>query len=114
MFIVKDDNPPVKYQITPGPVTDAEGNEIADAQLSFAVVSDNPDVVAVAADQADARRGQITFGAPGNASVTVTVTLAQGQTLGVFGAQFHVTTGDPAAMAGGTIAFEGLTEASPE
>lgn len=109
MYIVKDDNPPVGYTLTVGDVTDAEGNAIPDAQLSVEVVSDNPASVAVTSD-ADAKTGSISFGSPGDAAITASVKSGD-KVLGVVGAQFHVTTGDPAAISGGSIAFEGLTEA---
>lgn len=108
MFIVKDDNPDVKYSITPPEATDSEGNVIAGAALDFEITTTDSTVVQVTPD-ADPKTGTVHFGAPGQASLNVNV--KSGDTLlGAFGAQFTVTTGDVAAIAGGAIQFEGLTE----
>lgn len=109
VFIVKDNNPDVRYSITAPEVTDEEGNVIPAAQLSYEVTSDAPDVVSITADEGDELHGTVHFGAPGQAAINVNV--KSGETLlGAFGAQFTVTTGDPAAIVGGGITFAGLTE----
>lgn len=113
MYIVKDDNPDVRYAMAPLVVKDAEGNVIDNPQLVVEVVSDNPDAVAVTPD-ADPMQGSVHFGNPGLANINATVKTAAGVLLGSRGAQFTVTTGDPAAIAGGELAFEGLTEAPAE
>lgn len=109
MYIVKDDNPDVGYSVSVGEVKDAEGNTIPDAQVKVEVSSDNPSVVAVAVG-ADGKSGRVSFGSPGQANVTVNVTNANGDLLGSGAASFTVTTGDPASIAGVSVAFEGLTE----
>jgi len=43
-------------------------------------------------------------------NINVTVSLLDGTVVGSFGAQFTVTAGDPKAITGGSIAFEGLIE----
>lgn len=110
MFIVKDDNPDVRYSIAMPTVTDSEGHDIPDAVLTFEVTSDNADIVQITPDAENPRSGDVHFGAPGLANVNVQV--KSGDTLlGSFGAQFTVTAGDPAAISGGGISFAGLTEA---
>ena len=111
IYIVKDDNPDVGYQVQGIVVTDAEGNTIPDATYDIAVISDNPDAVTVIPDANDPTKGTIHFGNPGAANINVQVTLSDGVVIpAAIGAQFTVTLGDPAAISGGTIAFEGLTE----
>lgn len=106
MYIVKNDNPDVGYTLTYS-VTDSEGNVLPNEETVAEVVSDNPDAVSV-----DPASGTVHFGNPGLANLNATIKDADtGNLLGSFGAQFTVTTGDPAAISGGTIAFEGLTEA---
>ena len=114
MIIVKDTQPDVNYSIS-FIARDAEGFPVSDAALTVEVVSDNPGAVAVTPDPADQRRGSATFGGPNPdgspaiANITVSVKTVDGMLLGSFGEQFTVTAGDPAAIAGGTIIFEGLT-----
>lgn len=110
MFVVKDNNPAVGFVIGPGHVEDAEGNAIDHADLTITVESTDPAIVAVSQDAGDQKKGSASFGKPGTASVNVTVK-AGDTLLGSFGAQFTVTTGDPAAISGGAITFDGLTEA---
>jgi len=111
MFIVKDDAADVAYSITAPTVTDSEGHPV-DPQpvLTFTVASDNDAAVSITpTDPANPVAGTVHFGAPGLANINVTA--SSGDTLvGSFGAQFTVTTGDPAAITGGTIAFDGLIE----
>lgn len=109
MFIVKDDNPDVGYQITPPTVTDAEGQPVDAGTLVYSVSSTDPAVVAVVA--ADQVTGTVHFGSPGVASVNVLVQNAAGNVLGSFAANFTVTSGDAAAIVGGSIIFDGLVEA---
>jgi len=109
MFIVKDDHLDVPYTIAPAEALDAEGNVIADADLIYAVTSDNPAVVEVTPNPEDAKNGNVRFGSPGLANINVTVSFGE-TLLGSFGAQFTVTTGDPASISGGSISFDGLTE----
>ncbi len=109
MYVVKADNPPVGFTLSYS-VTDSEGNVLPNEETVAEVVSDNASVVDV--DQAS---GVVSFGSPGLANINATIKDADtGALLGSFGAQFTVTVGDPAAIAGGTIAFEGLTEAETE
>lgn len=118
MFIVKADHPAVPYTITPPTVTDSEGNPVAVDALDFKVESSNVDAVAVIPDEAgDPLKGQVSFGrpnpdgTPSTAAVTVLVAdKASGNLLGSFGAQFTIVAGDPAAIVGGAITFEGLVE----
>ena len=112
MYIVEDDQPDVPFGIMQPTVTDAEGNPVDAGALSFEVLSTDADVVAVTQDSADPLKGNMHFGKPGVASVNCLVKRASdGLVLGSFGAQFTVTAGDPAAILGGSIAFDGLTEA---
>ena len=105
MFIVKADHPAVPYTITPPQVTDSEGNPVAVDSLDFKVETSNPEAVAVIPDPPAAD------GTPSTAAVTVLVSdRATGSLLGSFGAQFTIPAGDPAAIVGGAITFEGLTE----
>lgn len=107
MFVLKDDHADVNFSVTAPDVTDAEGNKIPAAELTYEVTSSDESVVAITTT--DGKSGSVHFGAPGQASINVNV--KTGDTLlGAFGAQFTVTTGDPAAIAGGSIGFDGLTE----
>ena len=124
MFIVKADHPAVPYTITPPQVTDSEGNPVAVDSLAFTVETSNPEAVAVIPDPpaadgtpGDPLKGMVSFGrpnpdgTPSTAAVTVLVSdKATGSLLGSFGAQFTIPAGDPAAIVGGAITFEGLTE----
>ncbi len=107
-YIVKDDNPDVGFAVTVGDVTDAEGQVIPDAQLSFEVASSDENVLAVTAN-ADGKSGTVHFGAPGVAAFSVQVKDANGTVLGSGGDNFTVTTGDPAAISGVSTSFDGLT-----
>jgi len=108
MFIVKDDNPDVAYSITAPSVTDAEGNPIPDASLTYEVTSSDDTVVAITPADPPTT-GSVHFGNPGQAAINVNVKSGDAL-LGAFGAQFTVTVGDPAAITGGSISFEGLTD----
>ena len=108
MFIVKDNQADVPYSITPPTATDAEGVAIPDASLTYEATSTDDSVVSLA-PAADGLSGTAHFGAPGQASINVNVS-ANGTLLGAFGAQFTVTAGDVAAIAGGSIAFDTLSE----
>ena len=109
MYIVKDDNADVGYEAN-FVVTDAEDQPIPDAQVNVEIVSDNPDVVLLAPDPVDPKKGTAHFGSPGNAGVTCSVSLLDGTVIASFGSQFLVTVGDPAKIAGGSLKFEGLQE----
>lgn len=110
MFIVSDDHADVNFSITAPAVVDAEHHPV-DPQptLTYEVVSDNPDAVAVTFDSG-ALTGSFTFGAPGLANINATVTDASNNLVGSFGAQFTVTTGAAAGITGGAIQVEDLTE----
>ena len=107
-YIVKDDNPDVGFAVTVGEVTDAEGQVIPDAQLSFEIASSDESVLAVAVGE-DGKSGSVHFGAPGIAAFTVQVKDANGNVLGSGGDNFTVTVGDPAAISGVSTSFDGLT-----
>ena len=111
MYVVKNDNPDVPF-VAAFQIVDAEGEAIPDPQgLQVETLSTNPGAVAIVPDPGgDPKKGSVHFGASGLAAVTTTVKKADGTLIGSFGAQFTVTVGDPAAVAAGTIAFEGLTE----
>jgi len=110
VFKVADDHQEEPFSIEIGGVTDAEGQPIPDASgLNVEVVSSDEDVVAVTFD-ADSKSGSVSFGAPGVASVTATVTNAKGDILGSGAADFTVKTGDPAAVSDVKLTFGGLTE----
>jgi hypothetical protein len=111
-FIVKDDQVDVPFSLALGQVTDAEGNPIADPQtLDVTVESDNPTVVSVTFDPV-AKTGVASFGGPGQANVIANVKIGT-TVLGTGAASFTVTPGDPAAITGVNLSFEGLTEAAP-
>lgn len=111
MFIVKADHPDVPFTINPPSVVDSEGNPVDPGTLRYAITTDNAEVVSLTLNP-DGVSGTAHFGAPGLANVNVTVEPADGGAmLGSFGAQFTVTAGDPAAIVGGSITFDGLTEA---
>lgn len=109
MFIVKDNNPDVGFT-TNFVVEDEEGVVLPDAATTMEIVSDNEDAVSITVDDTG-KAGTVHFGAPGLANINATVLDANGALLGSFGAQFTVTAGDPAQIAGGAIVFDGLTEA---
>jgi hypothetical protein len=113
MFIVATDHEDVAYAIVPPSATDKEGNAIPEAKLDYEVLSDNPDVVSITASADDPLKGTVHFGNPGQANINVNIS-HKGKLLGAFGAQFTTTVGDPAAIAGGGISFEGLSEAPTE
>jgi len=108
MFVVKDDNPDVNFAVVTGDVTDAEGNTIPDAQVDLAVASTDDSVVAVTFDPST-KSGSVHFGNPGTATVTATAS-SGGALLGSGAADFTVTVGDPAAISGISLSFDGLTE----
>lgn len=119
MYIVKADQPDVPYQLS-FKVADSEGNPISDPQgLTVEFVSDNPAAVTLTPDPTDQRKGTAHFespnadGTPSVAGLVATVKLEDGTVVGSFGAQVTVTVGDPAAIQGGTLVLEGLTEAPP-
>lgn len=113
VFLVKDDHQDESFSIEIGGVTDAEGHAIADPSgLSIEVASSDDSVVAVSFDEAS-KSGSVSFGGPGVASVTASVTNAKGDILGSGAADFTVTTGDPAAVSNVKIGFAGLTEEPP-
>lgn len=116
MFKVKADNPDVPYKITAPTITDSEGNPLPPSAITYDVTSTNEAAVSLVPDSDDdPTTGVVHFGkpnddgTPGLASVEVAVK-ANGVPVGGFGAQFMVTTGDPAKAVGGGIAFTGLTE----
>lgn len=113
MYVVKTDNPDVNYSITAPAATDSEGNAIPEAKLDYEVLSDAPDVVSITPSADDPKAGVVHFGNPGNANINVNISTG-GKLLGAFGAQFTATVGDPATIAGGSIVFDGLTEAVTE
>lgn len=108
MYIVKDDNPAVNFTVE-FEATDAEGHAVDESQLTVEAVSDDTGVLSVDAFDPATGAGTVSFGAPGVANLNVTVMFGETM-LGSFGAQFTVTTGDPAAIEGGTITFDGLQE----
>jgi hypothetical protein len=108
MYIVKADHPEIGFNLS-FTVTDSEGNVVPDSSLIVMVESDNEDAVDITVDETG-RAGTVMFGNPGLANVNATVESEEGVLLGSFGAQFTVTVGDPAAIVGGALVFEGLTE----
>ncbi len=113
MYIVKDNTADTPYQIS-FVITDAEGSPVPQPDVDVKVASDNEGAVKVI--PIDLLTGTINFGSPNAdgtpaiANLTVNVSLKDGTLIGSFGAQFTVTAGDPAAIAGGKIEFAGLTE----
>lgn len=113
VFKVADDHQDESFSISISGVTDAEGQPIADSSgLGVKVESSDESVVAVTFDEAG-KSGSVSFGSPGVASVTATVTNAKGDILGSGAADFTVTTGDPAVVSDVKLAFNGLTEEAP-
>lgn len=115
MITVQDNHADVPYTITPPDVTDAEGNPIPDAHLTYLIESTDPSVVEITpTDPADpAGGGNVHFGNPGVASVNVRVWGTSDTTvdpLGSFGSQFTVSVGDPAGIQGGKIQFGDLVD----
>lgn len=107
-FIVKNDNPNVRFAIDVGDVTDAEGEVLPDESVRLEISSTEPEVLAVTVDP-DGRAGEVTFGRSGQASFNVQAfgpnsnePLASGS------AGFTVTTGDPSAVSAITPVFDGL------
>ncbi len=111
VFIVKDDNPDVRYELSPTVVKDAEGNVIPGAVATVEVTSTDPAVVQVTPDADPSTGGTLHFGNPGVASLNAQASFG-GLVLASKGAQFTVTVGDPASIAGGDISIPGLTEAT--
>lgn len=110
VFKVADDHQSESFSIAVGGVTDAEGQPIADTSgLDVKVESSDENVVSVSFDAAS-KSGSVSFGSPGVASVTATVTNKKGDILGSGAADFTVTTGDPAAVSDVKLEFSGLTE----
>lgn len=107
MIIVKDDNPDVGFSVS-FLVTDSEGNEVPATDLSVSVESDDLSVLEVT-PAADGLSGSVHFGNPGNATCLVSVKKLDGTLIGSFSEEFTVTTGDPSAISGGTITFDGLS-----
>jgi hypothetical protein len=113
VFKVADDHQSEPFSIAIGAVTDAEGQPIPDTSgLSVKVESSDENVVAVSFDEGS-NSGSVSFGSPGVASMTATVTNKKGDILGSGAADFTVTTGDPAAVSDVKISFGGLTEEPP-
>jgi hypothetical protein len=108
LFIVKDNHEAVNFFISLGDVTDAEGNVVTDANLEVAVESSDPGVLSVDFNAFD-RKGVVSFGSPGVASLTAKVTSGD-KLLGSGAADFTVTVGDPAAISSVALSFDGLTE----
>jgi hypothetical protein len=113
MYIVKDNTQETPYQIS-FVITDVEGSPVPQPDVDVKVASDNESAVKVI--PIDLLTGTINFGSPNadgtpaTANISVSVSLKDGTLIGSFGAQFTVTAGDPAAIAGGKIVFTGLTE----
>ena len=116
MYIVKADIQDVAYSVGGFTVLDSEGSVVPNAELDIVVTSDNPGAVQLTPDPDDQTKGIAHFGAPNTdgspalSNITVAVNLKDGTMIGSFGAQFTVTPGDPAAISGGSIAFNGLAE----
>jgi hypothetical protein len=114
VFKVADDHQSESFSIAIGGVTDAEGQPIADTSgLDVKVESSDENVVSVSFDP-DSKSGSVSFGSPGVASVTATVTNKKGDILGSGAADFTVTTGDPAAISDVKLEFSGITEEPTE
>lgn len=112
MYIVKNDNPDVDFEIEAPVVTDAEAEEVAAQDMIFNTSSTDPAVIQVnIPDPNDTLHGNIHVGRSGPATVNVQVLhKTTGALLGAFAAVFQVTTGDPASIVGGKIIFKDLTE----
>lgn len=123
MIIVKDTNPDVRYSVGGFTIVDAEQSPVPGAVVNVVVESDNPSAVAITPDADPApgtAAGSAKFGSPnpdGSPSqATVTAKVMFGtKVVGLFTETFGVTAGDPEAIVGGTMTFEGLTpvEESP-
>ena len=112
MFILKDDHEDVDYKISPPKFYDAENRPIEDVHTTTTVESSNPDAVSVLPTSGDPLSGKLHIGSPGDAAVIATTRDGSGQVVKISGAQFHITTGDPANIQGGDMSFEGLEEAT--
>lgn len=110
-YIVKDDNPAVGFTVDTGEVTDAEGQVIAEPELTIECSSTDETVISVAAN-ADGKSGTVSFGSPGQAAFQVAVKSKDGTVLGTGGDNFTVTTGDPAKISSVDVAFDGIVPAA--
>ena len=116
MFVEQATREDTRYGIRPPTVVDAEGSAVdPQPDLAYEVTSTDATVVEILPDDDNELAGTVHFGAPGIASVNVVVKDAEtGDVVGSFGAQFTLVPGDPAAVVGGGISFEGLTEVEPQ
>jgi len=113
VYIVTDDQQPVGFSISGVTATDAHGHPVDSAKLKYVFSSSDETIATVSQDDADPTKGTLTFaGEEGLVTVNVTVEDSKdGDILGSLAANFTVTAGDPAAISGGSITFDGLTEA---
>ena len=110
MYIVRNSQPDVPFHLN-AVALDEEGEQVPNERLLFQIQSSDSDVVAVSLGE-DGVSGTAHFGRSGTASIVVSVSArSTGEILGSFGAKFTVTTGAPATISGGSIVFEGLSEA---
>ena len=104
-YKVKDDNPPVRFNITGGEIKDAEGNVIP---TTLETTVTDPNVLGLTLDD-DNRSGELSFGSPGVANFNVVEKDSDGNIVASNSDGFTVTTGDPASIAPIVTAFEGIT-----
>lgn len=110
VYIVPDSQPPVNYAITGVSATDAKGQPVADAALTYVAASTDDAILTVTPDPTDQTKGTVTFGNEGLATLNITVEDSAGTVLGSLAANFTVTAGPVSAISGGAVAFDGLTE----
>ena len=109
MFVLPDDQPDVRFSISPIELFDAEGAPITTG-FTEEFMSDNDGVVSILLDDpANVHAGAIHIGAPGIANLNYTVTY-NGAIVFSAGAQFTITTGQFGSVIGGELTFDGIAE----
>jgi len=115
MYIVNADHAPVNYRVENVEVRDAEGNLVPAAELTYVHKSNNETAVVVTPNPTNPAAASATIGVPkadGSINIaTVSVEILSGaKLLGVRSATIGLVPGEPSAISGGDLVFEGLTE----
>lgn len=114
MFKVKNDHPPIPYEVAIGKVSDSEGEEITDSAVlaGLKVVVESTDTGVLSVTELDGpKKGEIGVGHSGQASINARVEDASGNILAAAEpANFVVTTGDPGKIDSFKFNLSGVTE----